>query len=128
MRLLRRSLLLVSLAVLLTVSGAFATWVFSGGGIDGVTGWLTPSFGDFVCPTAVYITRAGVGATEDATGRVTGYQNALLHTATTLGGAADAFVTYRVELLNNAGKDMAYAGITVPEGGHSNPAIAYHVG
>ena len=93
MKILRRSFVLVLLAVTLTVSGAFATWVFSGGGIDGVTGWLTPSFGDFVFPNAVYITRAAVADENGATGRVVSYAGTLLRTASTLGSAVSSSVS-----------------------------------
>lgn len=128
MKVLRRSLLLVLLAVLLTVGGALATWVFSNGGIEGASESLSPSLGDFAWPQAVYISRARVETAREATGQVISYLGTLLRSGTSLGAAADALVTYQVEFLNNAAIDMAYAGITVPEGGHSNPAIAYRVG
>lgn len=47
MRLLRRSLLLVSLAVLLTVGGTLATWAFAGSGVIGASASLAPVLGVF---------------------------------------------------------------------------------
>ena len=47
MRLLGRSLLLVSLAVLLTVGGTLATWAFAGGGVIGTSASLAPVLGVF---------------------------------------------------------------------------------
>lgn len=78
-------------------------------------------------PNGIFISSVTQQSAVDATAQVNAYAQRVLNTTVTLGGSADAGISYTVEFYNNTNKDMAYIGTIVHENAYDNDSIVFTV-